>query len=337
MSRQRLVILNPTCLEVIDAHCQRLDASGVEWLGDPAFASLGVPRVEDVLAGANALILPASIRNLPSAEMMQRHAGLQVLSIAASGWDWLDVEAATANGIVVTFAPAPAGVEAVADMTFALMLAAARQVPYYHNAVCEGRSVRGMGVALWRKTLGIVGLGRIGKAVARRAVGFAMRVLAAEPSPDAEFVRRHGIAVVDLPTALRESDFLSLHVRLDETTRHMIGRRELAGMKRSAFLINTARRDLVDEDALAEAIVHGHLGGAGLDDPPSQPNSPLLGLPHVVFAPHHGNRAIEGVHAVFDLALDNALAALAGRRPEFVVNPQVYAGPIRCPLRGPQP
>lgn len=337
MGRKRLVILNPTCLEVIDAHRGRLDASGVEWLGEPSFASLQSDQVEGVLAGANALILPASIRTLPEAELMRRHGGLEVLSIAASGWDWLDVEAATAHGIVVTYAPAAAGVEVVADMAFALMLAVARQLPHYHNAVCEGRSARGMGVALWRKTLGIVGLGRIGKAVARRAAGFEMRVLAVEPSPDLAFARRHGIPVVDLPTALRESDFLSLHVRLDETTRHMIGRRELAGMKPTAFLINTARRDLVDEEALAEAVVQGRIAGAGLDDPPARPDTPLRGLPNVVFAPHHGNRAIEGVHAVFALAIDNALAALAGRRPEFVVNPEVYAGPIRCPLRGPQP
>jgi phosphoglycerate dehydrogenase-like enzyme len=265
---------------------------------------------------------------------MRRHTSLKVLSISASGYDWLDVDAATANGIVVTYAPVREGVEVVADMTWALMLAVARQVPHYHNEICRHRYERGMGVTLWRKTLGVVGLGRIGKAVARRAAGFEMRVLAVEPSPDTEFVRRYGITPVDLPTALRESDFLSLHVRLDAGTRRMIGANELAGMKPSAFLVNTARRELVDEDALAEAVVRGRIAGAGLDDPPSRSDTPLLGLPNVVFAPHHGNRAIEGVHAVFRLAIDNALAVLNGERPEFVVNPGVYARPQRCRTRG---
>jgi phosphoglycerate dehydrogenase-like enzyme len=276
------------------------------------------------LADANALILPSSIRTLPSAEHMERHSSLKVLSIAASGYDWLDVDAATARGIVVTFAPIREGVEVVADMAFGLTLAVARQIPHYHNEICAGRYGRGMGVMLWGKTLGIVGLGRIGKAVAKRAAGFDMRILAVEPSPDAAFVAEYGVQIVKLQTLLRESDFVSLHVRLDSTTDRMIDAAELALMKPSAFLINTARQQLVDEAALADAILKGRLAGAGLDDPPARRDSPLRGLPNVVFAPHHGNRAIEGVHAVFRCAIDNALAVLAGKRPELVVNPEVY-------------
>ena len=322
--KPRLVILNPTCLEVLAAHRGHLDQSGVEWVADPAFASLRAEDADAALAGANALILPSSIRRLPSAEQMQRHPSLKVLSIAASGYDWLDVDAATSRGIVVTFAPNREGVEVVADMTFGLMLAVARQIPHYHQEICAGRYGRGMGVALWGKTLGIVGLGRIGKAVARRAAGFDMRILAVEPAPDTAFVAQAGIGIVDLPTLLRESDFVSLHVRLDRQTERMIGAAELAMMKPSAILVNAARQQLIDENALADAILQGRLAGAGLDDPPARPNSPLCGLPNVVFAPHHGNRAIEGVHAVFRCAIDNALAVLAGRRPKLIVNPKVY-------------
>jgi phosphoglycerate dehydrogenase-like enzyme len=187
-----------------------------------------------------------------------------------------------------------------------------------------------MGVAAWRKTLGIVGLGNIGRAVARRAAGFEMRVVATEPQPDLAFVAQHGIELVPLDRLLRESDFVSLHVRLDASTAGMIGRHELALMKPSTILINAARQQLVNEDALADAILNGRLAGAGLDDPPLSPTTPLRGHPGVVFAPHHGNRAIEGVHAVFRAAIDNAVAVLSGRRPESVVNPDVYSKPFRA-------
>jgi len=328
-TKRRLVILNPTCLEVLEAQRAHLDQSGVEWVADPSFMSLRAEDVDATLAGANALILPSSIRTLPSAEQMRRHASLKVLSIAASGYDWLDVEAATANGIVVTNAPVREGIEVVADMTWALLLAVARQVPHYHQRMCAGNYERGMGVSAWGKTLGIVGLGNIGRAVARRAAGFEMRLLATEPQPDPTFVAQHGIRLVPLETLLRESDFVSLHVRLDASTRGMIGAAELALMKPSAIIVNAARQQLIDEDALADAILKGRLAGAGLDDPPTRADSPLCGLPNVVFAPHHGNRAIEGVHAVFRCAIDNALAVLADRRPELVVNPEVYERGVR--------
>jgi D-3-phosphoglycerate dehydrogenase len=331
--RPRLVILNPTSLDVLEAHRDYLDASGVTWIADPEFRSLRQDRVDGVLAGADALILPASLRNLPLAEHMERHAALKVLSIAASGFDWLDVDAATRCGIVVTHAPVREGVEVVADMTWGLMLAVARQIPHHDREVRDGRHDRGTGVSVWGKTLGIVGLGRIGRAVARRAAGFEMRVLAAEPKPDEGFVREHDIELASLEDLLRRADFVSLHVRLDARTSRMIGARELAMMKPSAYLIDTARADLVDGEALTAAILGGRIAGAAMDDPPARSDSPLLGLPNVVFTPHTGNRAIEGMHAVFRCAIDNAVAVLDGRRPELVVNPEVYERPLRAARR----
>jgi D-3-phosphoglycerate dehydrogenase len=335
--RPLLVILNPTCLDVLEAHRDYLDSSGVTWIADPAFRSLGQDQVDGVLAGADALILPSSLRNLPLAEHMERHSALKVLSIAASGFDWLDVEAATRSGIVVTHAPIREGVEVVADMTWGLMLAVARQIPHHDRQVRAGRYDRGTGVSVWGKTLGIVGLGRIGRAVARRAAGFEMRVLAAEPKPDHGFVREHEIELTSLEELLRRADFVTLHVRLDARTFGMIGGRELAMMKPSAYLVNAARADLVDGEALAAAILGKAIAGAALDDPPAHADSPLLGLPNVVFTPHLGNRAIEGMHAVFRRAIDNALAVLEGRRPELVVNPEVYERPPRAARKGGSP
>jgi D-3-phosphoglycerate dehydrogenase len=319
-----IVLLNPTCLDVLPTHRAWLDTLGVNLVADDSFRALRPEQVDDVLAGAEALILPASLRTLPSAELMARHRSLRVLAIAASGFDWLDVDAATRNGIVVTYAPVPAGSEVVADLAFGLMLAVARQIPHYDQLVRRGDHQRGMGVTVWRKTLGIVGLGNIGRAVARRARGFEMRILASDPAPDTTFVQAHGVEIVSLEKLLRESDFISLHVRLNTETHAMIGAKEIALCQPSAFLINTARQELVDEAALTKALLHGRLAGAGLDDPPRAPHSPLLQLPNVVLTPHLGNRALEGVNAVFRCAMENVVAALRGERPQYVLNPEVY-------------
>jgi phosphoglycerate dehydrogenase-like enzyme len=325
-----LVILNPTCLDVLEGHRAYLDAQPLRWTARESFRHLAPAEVDDALRDAEAIIVPSSIRTLPRAEQMERHHRLKVLSIAASGFDWLDVEAATRHGIVVTNAPVREGVEVVADLTWGLMLAVARQIPQHDRQVRAGCYDRGTGTSVWGKTLGIVGLGQIGRAVARRAAGFQMRVLACDPAPDRAFAREHEIELADLGTVLRGSDFVSLHVRLDGSTRHMIDAGQLRLMKPTAFLINAARAELVQETALVEAIARGGIAGAGLDDPPGSPDCPLTRLPNVVYTPHLGNRAIEGMNAVFRAAIDNALAVLAGCRPEHVVNPAVYDRPWRA-------
>lgn len=327
--KPQLVILNPSCLDVLEAQRAYLDTLPVRWQADDFFRTLKPADIDRVLDAADALILPASIRTLPAAELMQRHASLKVLSIAASGYDWLDVPAATRNGIVVTNAPPREGVEVVADMTWGLLLAVARQIPHHDRQVRDGSYGRGIGTSVWGKTLGIVGLGQIGKAVARRARGFDMRILACDPVPDRSFARANGIELVEFDQVLRTSDFVTLHVRLDATTRHMISMRELRRMKPWAHLINAARAELINDADLIEAITSGMIAGAGLDDPPGTPDSPLTRLPNVVYTPHLGNRAREGMDAVFRCAIDNAMAVLAGNRPAHVINPEVYGGPCR--------
>jgi D-3-phosphoglycerate dehydrogenase len=322
-----LLILNGTCLDVIEEHRAWLNSLDAEIIAEPSFRTMKDSEVDAILAGADALILPAPIRNLPLARHMEKFTTLKTLSIAASGYDWLDVDAATRCGIAVTFAPVPEGAEVVADMTFGLMLAAARQIPHHHELIRNGDYSRGMGVSLWKKTLGIVGLGNIGRAVARRAAGFEMKILAVEPYPNQEFVRQHGIELVELDDLLQRSDFVSLHVRLDNQTEGMIGKRELSLMKPSAFLINAARQKLVDEAAMTEAVLARRIAGAAMDDPPEDKKSPLFALPNFVCAPHLGNRAIEGVNAVFKCAVENAITVLHGQKPKYLVNPAVYDNP----------
>jgi len=327
MKAPRITLLNPTCLDVLPLHRDWIGTLGVEFVANEAIRTLQLEQVDTIFEGADALILPAMIRSLPHAEHMARHKSMKALSIAASGFDWLDLAAATRHGIVVTNAMPQEGIEVVADLTIGLMIAVARQIPHHHELLRNGNYQRGVGSSLWKKTLGIVGLGNIGKAVARRARGFDMQVLAATPNPDREFARTFGVEIVPLDDLLRRADFVSLHVRLSDKTTGMIGKRELGLMKRTAFLVNAAREQLVDEDAATDAVLNRRLAGLAMDDPPQRKDSPLFRLPNFVCTPHLGNRALEGMNAVFRCAVENAVAALRGERPGSLLNPEVYDVP----------
>jgi phosphoglycerate dehydrogenase-like enzyme len=324
-TKPRLAVLNGTCLDIVEEFRDWIVAQGVELDAQQSYRSLDEAESLRVTRDADGIILPASFRSFPHEPHMAACPRLKVCSIAASGYEWLDVDSATKHGIVVTFAPGREGAEVVADMAWGLMLAVARQIPFHHIAMSRGENVRGMGSSVFGKTLGIVGLGNIGKAVARRAKGFDVRVIATEPYPDDKFVRENNVTLMPLDQLLAESDFVSLHMRLDEKTRHLIGASQLARMKPTAILINTARQELVDEAALVEAIESGNIGGAGLDDPPETESAKrLFARNNVVFTPHLGNRAIEGVRGVFKAAVENAIAVFRGQRPQFVVNPAAY-------------
>ncbi|MEO6436581.1 MAG: NAD(P)-dependent oxidoreductase [Tepidisphaeraceae bacterium] len=244
--RPRLAILNPTCLDVVEEHRGWIEAEGVELLADQSHRDLNAAAISELLRDVDAVILPASVRSAPVEEQMAAASRLLVCSIAASGYEWFDVAAATRHGIVVAFSPGRQGAEVVADMAWGLMLSVARQIPYHHQSLCNGDERRGMGTSVFAKTLGIIGLGHIGKCVARRAVGFDFTVLAAEPHPDMRFAREHQVRIVSRDELLAKSDFISLHVRLDESTANLIDADAFKQMKPSAILINTARRELIN-------------------------------------------------------------------------------------------
>jgi glyoxylate reductase len=256
---------------------------------------------------------------------------LRAVSNVAVGYDNIDVAACTARRIAVGNTP---GVltETSADFTFALLLGLARRVAEADAYVRAGRWKTWepgllLGVDVHGATLGIVGLGAIGTAVARRARGFGMRVLYVSrerrPALEAEL----GVVPVDKATLLAESDFVTLHVPLSASTRHWLGRAELAAMKRGALLINTARGPVVDPEALAEALERGHLGGAALDVTEPEPlpvDSPLAKLPNVLLAPHIASASHATRGRMASMAVDNLLAALEGRRPPHCVNPELF-------------
>jgi glyoxylate reductase len=255
-----------------------------------------------------------------------RHIAAQ--SISPSN---IDVAEATARRIAVTVVP-PVTTEATADLNFGLMLAVARRMVEGDHLVRAGKFPGGqsrylLGSFVWGKTIGLIGGGGlIGKAVARRAQGFGMRVLYWTPrrKPEAE-EREAGLTYAPLDELLRESDFVSLHQPLDASTRHQVGARELGLMKRSAFLINTARGAIVDEAALVRALKAKKIAGAGLDVFEHEPKvSPeLKKMKNVVIVPHLGSATIEVREEMAGIVVDNILALLEGRRPPNCVNPEV--------------
>ncbi len=244
----------------------------------------------------------------------------------------IDVAAATERRIPVTVT-APITTEATADMTFGLMIAVARRMIEGDRLARAGKfpgsqSAYLMGSYVWGKTLGLIGGGLIGKAVARRAHGFSMRVLYWTPRRKPKHEEREaGLTFVPLDALLRESDFVSLHSPLNAETHHQIGARELRLMKRSAFLINTARGAIVDEAALVRALERKDIAGAGLDVFEHEPkvDKALRQMSNVVLTPHLGSATPELRAAMAAIVVDNILAFLGGHKLPNCVNPQVFA------------
>ncbi len=265
------------------------------------------------------------------AELMDAAGGLRVISNYAVGFDNIDVKAATARGIPVGNTP---GVltETTADLAFALLMAVARRVVEGVDYVRAGRwKTWGprllLGQDIHGATLGLIGFGRIGQAMARRARGFNMRVLYHDRARMVEAETALGATFVDLDTLLRESDFVSLHTDLNPTTRHLIDAAALAKMKPTAILINSARGPIVDPVALADALRRGVIAGAGLDVTEPEPiplDDPLLQLPNCVIVPHIASASVATRGLMARMAADNLLAGLRGERLPNCVNPEVY-------------
>ena len=250
---------------------------------------------------------------------------LRVIARWGVGFDAIDVPAATRHGVAVCTAVG-GNHEAVADYAFALMAALQRGLRANQRLITSGVWRTEFRPGLWRATVGIVGLGRIGKAVARRCRGFEMRVLATEPAPDLAFVREHGIELQPLDELLRRADLVTVHCPLSPETRHMIDRERLALMKPTAYLINTARGPIVDETALYEALAGGRIAGAGLDVFEREPlaASPLFALDNVLLSPHVAGVDLTSEVGMADRAIDAILAVRQGRAPasECLLDPE---------------
>jgi glyoxylate reductase len=294
-----------------------------------------IPRKELLknVSGIDALL--CILTEKIDAEVMDT-AGPQLKIIAnyAVGFDNIDLKAAAERKIFVTNTPCSEVAEAVAEHTFALMIALARRIPEA-DRFSKLEKYKGwsptlfLGTDLYKKTLGIVGLGRIGFAVAQRAVkGFQMKVLYTDPKPNPQFEKEYNGKRVDLHTLLEESDFISLHVPLLPSTYHLISTPEFACMKKTAFLINTARGPIVDEKALLRALETKRIAGAALDVFECEPaidcdirdKLELKKYDNVILTPHIASATIEARQAMSRTAAENIIAVLEGKMPPNLVN-----------------
>ncbi|MDR2792138.1 MAG: phosphoglycerate dehydrogenase, partial [Treponema sp.] len=242
------------------------------------------------------------------AETLKGCGKLKVISRYGVGCDAIDLEAAREKGIKVAYTPG-ANSDSVADLAVSLMLAAARHVPRMDAAIKKGGHERPLGVEMWRKTLGVIGAGRIGKGVMKRASGFEMRLLCYDTFRDESAVSALGGRYVDLDTLYAQSDFITVHLPLTGETRGMIAEKEFKKMKKSAVIVNTARGGIIDESALCEALKSGAIFAAGLDVTVDEPpgGSPLCALPNCILLPHAGAATVEAAHNMGMMAVENLL------------------------------
>ena len=260
-----------------------------------------------------------------SRAVLEAAPNLKIVGRPAVGYDTVDINACNQRKIPV--ATSPVNDASVADFAFGLLLDVARRIGFVANSVQQGGWEKPVGTEVWNKTIAIIGLGRIGKGVARRARGFDMRVLAVDDYQDQEFAETNGLNYVDLDTALAEADFISLHAPLLDDTRDMINAASIAKMKPGAYIINTARAGLIDEEALAEAVKSGHLGGAAVDvikQPGAGTSSPLVNVPNILVTTHIATYSKEAIERVAQRVAENVVATLQGSRPQGVVNPEIY-------------
>jgi glyoxylate reductase len=264
-------------------------------------------------------------------ELLDRARKLRIVATVSVGYDNIDVPACTRHKVFATNTPGVLD-DTTADLTWALLMAVARRVVEGDTIIRSGKWTgweidQMMGYDIWGKTLGIIGFGRIGQEVARRALGFKMRILYHNRNRVPEEVEKEFHSqFVDPDTLLRESDFVSLHVPLTPETRHLIDRQALEKMKPTAFLINTARGPVVDEPALAEVLAKGKIAGAGLDVFEREPHvfPALTSLHNVVLTPHVGSGSVETRTHMGLRAAQNVVALFEGQRPPDSLNPELF-------------
>ncbi len=314
-------------VEVGQSALDLLTAAGCQVFFPTHYVARSGSELMDLLEGKDAVL--ATVDQY-SAEVFSspKVAGLKIVSRWGVGYDTIDVAAATRSGVVIAYTPGLLD-ETVADLTFAMMLGIARRTHEAHEAMRQGIWKPLWGGNVHGKTLGLVGCGRIGQAVARRALGFGMKLVAFDVAPQPQ-AKALGIDFLSLDELLEQSDFVSLHAAVTPENKGMIGQEQFHKMKRTAYFINAARGALVDESALADALSAGRIAGAAVDTyrvEPLRGDSPLCSAPNLLLTPHQASFTRDTGLQVSTVSAQAILDLMNGRRPQFVVNPSVFDEP----------
>lgn len=313
------ILVTPTSYGKTDPRLKtELEAQVGEVVYNPTGKPLTSVEIARLLPGIDGYI--AGLDGI-DANALKSADRLKVIARYGVGIDNVDLAVSREKGIVVTNTPGANSVS-VAELALGLMLALARQIPEADEAVHQGKWPRYAGVSLEGKTVGILGLGAIGKQLARRLTGFDCKILAFDPIADPPFAKVNHIVLAPLEEVIEQADFVSLHLPLLPETRGIANEAFLKRMKKGSFLINTSRGEVIDETALLEALQSGHLKGAGLDafivEPPD-PENPLLALPQVIVTPHLGAQTDGATSNMGWLAMRDCLAVLKNEQPVFRV------------------
>lgn len=317
--RFRVLVTANAFLESGEAAAGPLRQAGAEIVPAPRAGPLPEAELIPSLDGCDAVVASSDPY---TRAVLQASPRLRLIARWGVGVDSIDLAAATQRGVLVANTPGLT-TEAVADYTFAMMLALARRLCPARERMAAGGWGEFRGVDVWRKCLGIVGFGAIGRAVARRAAGFSMRILAYDPNLSEEAVTAAGARPASLPELLAEADFVTLHAALTPATASMIDAAALRAMKPNAFLINAARGGLIDEAALLRALQEGWIAGAALDVYVAEPlpaEHALRRLPNCLALPHNAFNSVETAAAVNRAVVENVLAVMRGEPPPGLVN-----------------
>jgi glyoxylate reductase len=326
MSRPKVFVTQP----IAESALARLRAAADVEVNPDSSKIIAKPDL--IAAVARNDILLALLHDRVDAEVIAANRQLRAINAMVITPDQIDVKEATRCRIPITNIPAIV-TEATADICFGLLLSVARRIvegdKLFRAGVYPGSQSNHLaGAGVYGKTLGLIGAGRIGQAVARRAQGFGMTTIYADPQKQSDEVERKlGLTQMPFDDVLRQADFISLHPQLTPQTHHLIGARELGLMKKSAFILNCSRGPVIDEAALAQALIDKRIAGAGLDVYEFEPKvtPALLAMPNVVLTPHLGSAVFELREGMAHVVVDNVLAVIEGRRPPNLINPEVLS------------
>jgi len=303
---------------------EELKKSGIDII-DMRGSGMDAPKFVDALHQVDAILCGNDLR--VNDDVLDKAPRVKAIAKLGAGLDTVDIDAATRHGVVVFHTPG-ANNQAVADHTFALILSVARKIVYCDRSLREKRweHTKIMGLEIWQKTLGLIGLGAIGRCVALRAKGFQMNIMAHDPFWPAEFAEAHDIEKMNIEELLKVADIVSIHAPLTPENKGLIDSNALSLMKPSALLINAARGGIVNEVDLYNALKNKEIAGAGIDvfenEPPTA--SPLLELDNVVLTPHTAAFTYEGMHNMSAGVAEQLIEYYRGKQPIHTVNPQVF-------------